>query len=244
MLIYGKNAVAEALQQGQVVRVMLANGVREGTVREVEKLARKAKVPVDRVPRIDIDQAVKTTSHQGIVAELPELEYASEEAPFELAASRNERLLLVLLDHIQDPRNFGAIIRSAEVLGAHGVVGEERRSAPLSAVVAKTAAGATAHIPLVQVKNLARYMDEIKERNVWIYGADPDAKQSPDRIDWDRDAALVIGSEGEGLRRLIREKCDELIGIESQGRLGSLNASVAAGIFLYAINRARSRTDF
>lgn len=244
MLIYGKNAVAEALQQGQVVRVMLANGVREGTVREVEKLARKAKVPVDRVPRIDIDQAVKTTSHQGIVAELPELEYAGEEAPFQLASARNERLLLVLLDHIQDPRNFGAIIRSAEVLGAHGVVTEERRSAPLSAVVAKTAAGATAHIPLVQVKNLARYMDEIKERNVWIYGADPDAKLGPDRIDWDRDAALVIGSEGEGLRRLIREKCDELIGIESQGRLGSLNASVAAGIFLYAISRARSRTDF
>jgi 23S rRNA (guanosine2251-2'-O)-methyltransferase len=239
MLIYGKNAVSEALQQGQAQRVMVALGVRESTVREIEKLARRVRVPVERVPRIALDQALRTTAHQGVVAELPELRYSGEEEPFDLARSRGERLLLVLLDQVQDPRNYGAIIRSAEVLGAHGVVTEERRSAPLSGVVAKTAAGATSHLPLVQVKNLARYLDGLKARNVWIYGADLEATTTPERVDWDRDAALVIGSEGSGLRRLVREKCDETVRIPSSGRVTSLNASVAAGILLYAVQRAR-----
>ena len=242
MLIYGKNAVSEALEQGQAELVMVALGVRESTVRDIEKLARRAKVPVERVPRIQLDQALKTTAHQGVVAELPELRFADEEAPFELAAKRRERLLLVLLDHVQDPRNYGAIIRSAEVLGAHGVVTEERRSAPLSAVVAKTAAGATAHLPVVQVKNLARYMDDLKARNVWIYGADAGSPTTPGLIDWDRDAALVIGAEGSGLRRLVREKCDEVVGIETRGQVSSLNASVAAGVLLYAVQLGRAKS--
>jgi 23S rRNA (guanosine2251-2'-O)-methyltransferase len=241
MLIYGKNAVTEALQQGQAQRVMVALGLREGTVRELEKLARQAGVPLERVPRIDLDQALRTTSHQGVVAELPELRFADEDEPLTLAEKRNERLLLVVLDHVQDPRNYGAIIRSAEVLGAHGVVTEERRSAPLSAVVAKTAAGATAHLPVVQVKNLARYLDDLKGRNVWIYGADPESTTTPERVDWDRDTALVIGSEGSGLRRLVREKCDEIVSIETRGRVGSLNASVAAGILLYAVQQGRKK---
>lgn len=241
MLIYGKNAVSEALEQGQAELVMVALGVRESTVRDIEKLARRARVPVERVPRIQLDQALKTTAHQGVVAELPELRFADEEAPFSLAAKRGERLLLVLLDHVQDPRNYGAIIRSAEVLGAHGVVTEERRSAPLSAVVAKTAAGATAHLPVVQVKNLARYMDDLKARNVWIYGADAGSSTAPGLIDWDRDAALAIGSEGSGLRRLVREKCDEVVGIETRGQVSSLNASVAAGVLLYAVQLGRAK---
>ena len=239
MLIYGKNAVVEAIQQGQVERVMIARGVRESTVRELEKLAGKAGVRVEMVPRIDLDQAVKSTQHQGVVAQLPELDYSAPESPFELARERNEPLFLVLLDHVQDPRNYGAIIRSAEVLGAHGVVTEERRSAPLSAVVAKTAAGATAHLPLVQVKNLSRYLDELKERNVWVYGADGSATNTPDMLDWNRDAPLVIGSEGTGLRRIIRDKCDDLVGIPTRGKVDSLNASVAAGILIYEILRSR-----
>jgi 23S rRNA (guanosine2251-2'-O)-methyltransferase len=243
MLIYGKNAVTEALQQGQAERVMVALGLRESTVRELEKLARQAGVPFERVPRINLDQALRTTAHQGVVAELPELRFAQEDEPMALAAQRGERLLLVLLDHVQDPRNYGAIIRSAEVLGAHGVVTEERRSAPLSAVVAKTAAGATAHLPVVQVKNLARYLDELKSSNVWIYGADPESSTTPDQVDWDRDAALVIGSEGSGLRRLVREKCDEMVSIETRGKVGSLNASVAAGILLYAVQQGRKTSS-
>jgi len=124
-------------------------------------------------------------------------------------------------------------------LGAHGVVTEERRSAPLSAVVAKTSAGASSHLPLVQVKNLPRYMDELKNRGVWLYGAAGDAALRPEQIDWDRPAALVIGSEGTGMRRLVRDKCDDLVTIPMRGQVASLNASVAAGILLYTVLGSR-----
>jgi 23S rRNA (guanosine2251-2'-O)-methyltransferase len=241
MLIYGKNAVIEALQEGQVTRLMLAQGIHPGTARELEKLAKTHDVMVENVPRIQLDQALKTTNHQGVVAEMAELEFSDEEAPFELAKKRNEKLLLVLLDQISDPRNYGAIIRSAEVLGAHGVITEERRSAPLSPVVAKTAAGATSYLPLMQVKNLPRYIDDLKKRNVWIYGAAGDAPNKPKDLDWDRDVALVIGSEGTGMRRLVRDTCDDMVKIPTKGHIESLNASVAAGVLLYAIQSAREK---
>jgi len=240
MLIYGKNAVIEALQEGSVQRLLIANGVQPGTVKQLESLARKQDVPVEHVPRIELDQALKTTRHQGIVAELPELTYAEPEAPFKLAQRRGEKPLLVLLDQITDPHNYGAIIRSAEVLGAHGVVTEERRSAPLSAVVAKTSAGASSHLPLVQVKNLPRYMDELKKRGVWLYGASGDAPNLPSDLDWDRPVGLVIGSEGTGMRRLVREGCDDMVRIPMRGSVASLNASVAAGILIYAVVGSRS----
>lgn len=241
MLIYGKQAVIEALQEGSAERVLVAHGVSPGTLRELQTLARKADADFQLVPRIELDQTLKTTRHQGIAAELPDLTYAEPDAPFKLAEKRREKPLLVLLDGITDPHNYGAIIRSAEVLGAHGVVTEERRSAPLSAVVAKTSAGASSHLPLVQVKNLPRYMDELKARGVWLYGASGDAALRPEGIDWDRAAALVIGSEGTGMRRLVRDKCDDLIAIPMRGKVASLNASVAAGILLYGVIGARER---
>ena len=239
MFIYGKNAVTEALQQGQVTQVLLAQGLHKGTVKDLDKLARAQDVSVRHVPRIELDQLLKTTNHQGVVAELPELEFADPEAPFKLAEKRGERLLLVLLDQLNDPRNYGAIIRSAEGLGAHGVVTEERRSAPLSAVAVKASAGAASYLPLVQVKNLPRYIEGLKQRNVWIYGAAGEAAQTADRFDWDRDVALVIGSEGTGMRRLVRDKCDETVSISMRGQINSLNAAVAAGILIHAIASSR-----
>jgi len=239
MIIYGRNAVTEALGQGQVERLLVARGLNPNATRQYEKLARQAGVPVHMVPRIELDRLVRTTSHQGVAAELPDLSYSDRDAPLELAQARGEQLFLVLLDQVQDPHNYGAIIRSAEVLGAHGVVTEERRSAPLSPVVAKTAAGAASHLPLVQVKNLPRYIDELKEQNVWVYAADSDSGVAPDELDWQRDVALVIGSEGSGLRRLVREKCDAALTVHTRGEIGSLNASVAAGILLYAGLNAR-----
>ena len=240
MLIYGKNAVIEALQEGHAERIFVAHGVQPGTVKQLQSLARKVDAGFELVPRAQLDQTLKTTRHQGIAAELPDLQYAEPDAPFKLAEKRQEKPLLVLLDQITDPHNYGAIIRSAEVLGAHGVVTEERRSAPLSAVVAKTSAGASSHLPLVQVKNLPRYIDEIKARGVWLYGASGEATQRPEQIDWDRPAALLIGSEGTGMRRLVRDKCDELIAIPMRGKVASLNASVAAGILLYSILGSRA----
>lgn len=229
----------EALRGGEVERILIAKGVKASTIEPLERLAAAAGVAVDHVPRIELDQRLKTTNHQGVAAELPELAYSDPEAPFELARNRGERVLLVLLDQVTDPRNYGAIIRGAEVLGAHGVVTEARRSAPLSPVVAKASAGATSYLPLVQVTNLNRYIDDLKERNVWVYGADGSAERAPWDIDWVRDAALVIGSEGSGLRRLVREKCDELVKIPMRGQIGSLNASVAAGILIHEVVRGR-----
>lgn len=232
MFIYGKNSVIEALDSGQVNILLLAKGLNKQTVHQLEKIAKKTKTQVKFVARIEMDQLLKTTKHQGIVAELDDFEYSDQEAPFEIAKKKGEQLLLVILDQINDPRNYGAIIRSAEALGAHGVISEERRSAPLSATVIKVAAGAANHIPIVQVKNLARYIDQIKERNVWIYGAAGEAYNESKDIDWDRDIALVIGSEGSGLRRLIRDKCDDTLKIPLRGKIDSLNASVAAGILI------------
>lgn len=239
MLIYGKQAVTEALQEGRAERVFVAHGVAPGTVRALQTLARREGASLELVPRIQLDQALKTTRHQGIAAELPDLHYADPEAPFRLAEARSEKPLMVLLDGITDPHNYGAVVRSAEVLGAHGVVTEERRSAPLSAVVAKVSAGASSHLPLVQVKNLPRYMEELKRRGVWLYGAAGEAGLRPEQIDWDRPAALAIGSEGAGLRRLVRESCDDLVAIPMRGKIASLNASVAAGVLLYAAVNSR-----
>lgn len=239
MLIYGRHAVAEALREGQVVRVFLARGIERAARQEFAAAARTADVPVEEVPRIELDQAVRSTHHQGVVAEVAELGYADPEAPFELARDRSERLLLVCLDHVTDPRNYGAIIRSAEALGAHGVVSEARRSAPLSPVVAKTAAGATAHLPLLQVTNLPRYLEELKERGVWVYGSAGDGERAVREVDWDRDVAIVIGAEGEGMRRLVRARCDEVVHLKLRGRTNSLNAGVAAALLVHEIASAR-----
>jgi len=245
VLIYGRNAVLEALKQGQTQRVLVARGVHPGLLAELRREAARAGADLEEVPRVQLDQALKTTQHQGVAAELPEVRSSQLEDAYALAEERGERLLLVLLDHLTDPRNVGAIVRSAEALGAHGVVTEERRSAPLSAVAVKASAGATSLLPVIVVKNLARTIDELKERGVWVYGAAPAAAGAvaPEQVDWDRDAALVIGSEGSGMRRLVTERCDGLVTIPMTGRIGSLNASVAAGILLYAVARGRERAQ-
>lgn len=239
MLIYGRHAVEAALASGSAVRVFVARGVRPGTVRELEERARDAGVPFELVPRIELDRSLKTTQHQGIAAEVVELRYADPEAPFELAAARGERALLVALDQITDPRNYGAIIRSAEALGAHGVLTEARRSPPLSPTVAKTAAGAASYLPLVQVTNLPRALEALKERGLWVFGGAGDAPQAAHEVDWDRAVVLVIGAEGTGLRRLVRERCDDLVRIELRGRIASLNAAAAATVLLYEIGLGR-----
>jgi 23S rRNA (guanosine2251-2'-O)-methyltransferase len=239
MLIYGRQAVLTALREGQVRRLFLANGIERATRAEFLREAQRAGVPSEDLPRIELDQALRTTRHQGVAAEIAELAFAEPEAPFELAARRGERLLLLCLDHVTDPRNYGAIVRSAEALGAHGVVTEARRSAPLSPVVAKTSAGATAHLPLLQVTNLPRYLAELKERAVWVYGAAADGARGPRELDWDRDVALVIGSEGEGMRRVVRAACDELVALPLRGRTPSLNAAVAAALLVHEALMAR-----
>jgi 23S rRNA (guanosine2251-2'-O)-methyltransferase len=239
VIIYGRQPVREAFRSGQVQRVLLANGIEAKAEREFRNLAARANVPTDMVPKIALNQTLRTGRHQGVAAELGEVSLAEPETPIQLAKERGEFLLLVVLDQVQDPRNYGAIIRSAEALGAHGVVSEQRRGAPLSAIAVKTSAGATAHLPIVQVTNLVRYLKTLKRQNVWIYGALTATANTVETIDWKRDAALIIGSEGRGLRRLVTETCDDLVSIPLSGKSDSLNASVAAGILLHDIQASR-----
>jgi 23S rRNA (guanosine2251-2'-O)-methyltransferase len=211
MLIYGRNPVLEALREGQVGQVWVAKGVETWLLKELDKLGASYKL----VPRIELDQMVRTTQHQGLVAEIEEATYADPQAPFLVAKKRGEQVLLVVLDGITDPRNYGAIIRSAFALGAHGVVTEERRSAPLSALVMKASAGTASKIPLVQVsKTIAE-------------------------LDYQRPLAVVVGSEGEGMRRLVAEHCDELARIPLAEGAESLNAAVALGVVLYQAGLSR-----
>jgi 23S rRNA (guanosine2251-2'-O)-methyltransferase len=235
MLIYGRNPVLEALREGQVRQVWVARGVEAWLLKELDNLGAAYKL----VPRIELDQMVRTTQHQGLVAEIEEATYSDPEAPFRLAQKRGEQVLLVVLDGITDPRNYGALIRSAFALGAHGVVSEERRSAPLSALVLKASAGMARKIPLVQVKNIARYLRQLKQQGVWIYGTSGKASKTIDQLDYLRPLAIVIGSEGEGMRRLVAEHCDELARIPLAPGAESLNAAVALGVVLYQAGLSR-----
>ena len=228
MWIYGRNPVLEALRAGRARRVLVARGVEGWLLKELERLG----APYTLVPRIELDTLLRTTHHQGIAAEVEDPPYASLEDALRLAASRKEPPLLVALDGVTDPRNYGAMIRSALALGAHGVVSEERRAAPLSPLALKASAGAALKLPVVKVKAL-------KEEGLWVYGLDVRGEKAPWELDYARPLVLVVGSEGEGMRRLVRETCDELFRIPIREEAESLNASVALGIALYQARLAR-----
>ena len=235
MWIYGRNPVLEALRAGRARRVLVARGVEGWLLQERERLG----APSTLVPRIELDTLLRTTHHQGIAAEVEDPPYASLEDALRLAASRKEPPLLVALDGVTDPRNYGAMIRSALALGAHGVVSEERRAAPLSPLALKASAGAALKLPVVKVKNLPRTLKALKEEGLWVYGLDVRGEKAPWELDYARPLVLVVGSEGEGMRRLVRETCDELFRIPIREEAESLNASVALGIALYQARLAR-----
>jgi len=215
--------------------VLVARGVEKKFLKKLHEEG----INYELVPRIEIDQLVKSTHHQGIAAEIADVALSDGLEPLRLAKKHGEEPLLLLLDGVTDPRNYGAIIRSAEALGAHGVISEARRSAPLSAVAVKTSAGAAYHLPLAQVTNLPRYIEEIKKQGVWVYGLAGEADTQLTQADFDRPLALVIGSEGAGLRRLVRQRCDQILAINMRGKTSSLNAAVAAGIALHWAAAAR-----
>jgi len=235
MWIYGRNPVLEALRAGRARRVLVARGVEGWLLKELERLG----APYTLVPRIELDTLLRTTHHQGIAAEVEDPPYASLEDALRLAASRKEPPLLVALDGVTDPMNYGAMIRSALALGAHGVVSEERRAAPLSPLALKASAGAALKLPVVKVKNLPRTLKALKEEGLWVYGLDVRGEKAPWELDYARPLVLVVGSEGEGMRRLVRETCDELFRIPIREEAESLNASVALGIALYQARLAR-----
>ena len=239
-LIEGRNAVIEALRAGGTIdKIYLAKGDTDKTLGHIASTARAAGVVVVEADRRKLDAMSRTHAHQGVIALAAVREYATVESILQSAADRGEPPLLVVCDEISDPHNLGAIIRTAECSGAHGVIIPKRRSAGLTAVVGKTSAGAVAYLPVARVPNIAALLKDLKKQGVWVFGTAAEGTTSLYQADLKGPAAIVIGSEGDGMTRLVRENCDFLVSIPMKGRISSLNASAAAAILLYEAVRQR-----
>jgi len=243
--LYGVNPLLEALRAGDRVpsEIMLAEGARDERLRELIELAGIRNVTVKRVPRAAIDRAVGNTHHQGVLARVTRAHYADIDdlmSAIGAGVGSESEPLIVVLDGVEDPRNLGAILRTAECAGVDGVFVPERRAAGLTDAVAKAAAGAVEHVPVARATNLNRLIEQLKERNVWVVGAVADASMNYTEWDWTRPSAVVLGGEGAGLHRLVRENCDVLVRIPVRGKIQSLNVSVAGGIILYEALRQRT----
>ncbi|HJB46355.1 MAG TPA: 23S rRNA (guanosine(2251)-2'-O)-methyltransferase RlmB [Candidatus Mediterraneibacter surreyensis] len=239
LVIEGRNAVLEAYRSGRTVdKLFVLDGCQDGPVRTIVREAKKHGSLINFVSRERLNQLTQTGKHQGVIAYAAAYDYSDIEDMFKLASERGEDPFLILLDGIEDPHNLGAIIRTANVAGAHGVIIPKRRAAGLTATVAKTSAGALNYTPVAKVTNLAKTIDELKEKGMWFVCADMDGDLMYD-LNLTGPVGLVIGNEGEGVSRLVREKCDFIAGIPMKGEITSLNASVAGGILAYEIVRQR-----
>lgn len=239
-IIEGRNAVIEALRAGETIdKIYLQKGETDKTLGHIASKARAAGVVVVEADRRKLDAMSLTHSHQGIIAVAAVRAYATVEDILSIAEARGEKPLLVVCDEISDPHNLGAIIRTAECAGAHGVVIPKRRSAGLTAVVAKSSAGAVSYMPVARVPNIPALLKDLKKQGIWVFGAAAEGTVSLYGADFKNAAAIVIGSEGDGMTRLVRENCDFLVSIPMKGRISSLNASAAAAILLYEALRQR-----
>lgn len=239
-ILAGRNPVVEALRAGRPInKIYVAKNLKPSTAAEVTALAREKRVPVQRVDKQVLDRLAAGALHQGIIAGVAPYDYADLDDI--LAAAGDADPLLVLLDGINDPHNLGAIIRSTDAAGAHGVIIPGRRSAAVTPVVARASAGAVEFVPVARVGNLAATIDRLKERGIWVAGADPAAEQLVWDAPLDGPLAVVVGGEDKGISRLVREKCDLLVRLPMAGKVNSLNASVAAALVLFEAARRRNR---
>lgn len=238
-IIFGRNSVGEAIKAGRPLdSVLVAKGERSGSVPKILADAKSSDIPIKEVDRKKLDYMCGHANHQGIIAVGAVKAYSSVDDIFDLAAQRGEEPFIIVCDEIEDPHNLGAIIRTAEAAGAHGVIVPKRRSAPLSFTVSKTSAGAVEFMHVARVTNIVQTLDELKQRGVWIYCADMDGEPFYG-ADLKGAVALVVGSEGKGVGRLVKQKCDVVLSMPMKGRINSLNASVAAGILMYEISKQR-----
>ncbi len=238
--IEGRNAVTEALRAGTALdKLYIARGETDHTLGRIAAQARKSGVVVVECDRRKLDAMSETHSHQGVIAVAAAQAYAAVEDILQRAADRGEPPLVVVCDEISDPHNLGAIIRTAECAGAHGVIIPKRRSAGLTAVVAKTSAGAVSYLPVARVPNIPSLLKDLQKRGLWIFGTAAGGTTALYDADLRSPAAIVIGSEGDGMGRLVREGCDFLVSIPMKGHISSLNASAAAAILLYEALRQR-----
>ena len=239
-LIIGRNSVLEALRAGRAIdSLLVARGERSGSIGRILAEGSEKGIVIKEVDAKKLDFLCGRGNHQGVAAYAAAHAYACVADLLALAQQRGEAPFLIICDELEDPHNLGAIIRTAEAAGAHGVIIPKRHAASLSFSVSKAAAGALEYLPVARVGNLAATLDELKKQGLWIYGADMDGTPFCE-TDYSGPAALVIGSEGRGLGRLIKEKCDFIVSLPMKGKINSLNASVAAGILMYEIARQRA----
>lgn len=239
-MIIGKNPVLEAIRSGRTIhKILLSDAINKRIEQDMMKQAKKNKVIVQKVPRKKLDQ-LTDGSHQGVLAYVSNYSYFTIDDILQNAANRQELPFIMILDELEDPHNLGAILRTADAAGAHGIIIPKRRSALLTQTVAKASAGAIEHIPVARVTNIGRAIDYLKEKHIWVVGTDETGEKDYRTLDGHTAIALVIGNEGNGMTRLVKEKCDWLVQLPMQGNIPSLNASVAASLLMYEIFRKRN----
>lgn len=238
----GRNPVFEALKSDRAInKVLISKGDREGSIRQIVALAREKGIVVQEVERSILDNLSSTHAHQGVIAYAAVKEYVEVEDILKIAVDKGEAPFIIILDEISDAHNLGSVLRTANAVGAHGVVIPKRRAVGLTSAVAKASAGAVEYVPVARVTNIAQTIEYLKKKNVWVVGTDSTGEKSFFKSDLKGSIALVIGSEGEGMGKLVREKCDFVVNIPMMGQIPSLNASVAAAVVMYEILKQRSK---
>lgn len=238
-MIFGRNAVLEALRSGREIdKLFVAKGSNSGPLVPIIEKGRARKILIKEVPTNKLDFMSGNATHQGVIALIPAQSYCSIDDIFAFAQEKNEKPFIIICDGIEDPHNLGAIIRTAEATGVHGIIIPKHRSVTVNATVAKSASGALEYMKICKVTNIPNTIDELKKRGVWIFGADMDGNNWYES-DYTYPTALIIGSEGNGIGRLTKEKCDQIISMPMCGKINSLNASVAAGVLMYEVAKQR-----
>lgn len=239
-IVIGRNGVIEALKSKTTVeQILVSNADKEGSILKIIGMAKEKSIVIKEVDRKKLDSMSAGESHQGVIAVVTPFRYCEVADILKVAKDREENPFIVILDEIEDPHNLGSIIRTAELCGVHGVIIPKRRNVGVTPTVYKTSAGAVNYMKIAKVANINSVIDELKKENIWIYGADGSAENYSYNVDFKGGAALVIGSEGKGISKLTREKCDMLVKIPMAGNVNSLNASVAAGIMMYEVLKSR-----
>ena len=238
--VEGRNSVTELLKSGKDInKLYVQKGEKHGSINEIIKLAKQNKVVITELDRAKLDQMSESHNHQGVIAIVPPYEYCDVDEILEYAKSKNESPFILILDGIEDPHNLGSIIRTAETAGVHGIIIPKRRACGVNSTVSKVSAGAVQHMKIARVNNINETIKFLKQNDIWICGTDGQAKTYYYQQDFKMPVAIIIGSEGYGMSRLVKENCDFLVKIPMKGKITSLNASVSAGIVMYEATRQR-----
>lgn len=238
--VEGRNAVLELLESGKDInKILISDGEKHGSINKIIAIAKERRIVISQIAKAKLNQIAQTPNHQGVIAIVPPFDYCEVEDILEEANRKQEKPFILILDQIEDPHNLGSIIRTAETAGVHGIIIPKRRAALVNSTVSKVSAGAVEHMKIARVNNLNEAIKQLKENDIWICGTDMDTKQYYYDENYQGAIAIVIGSEGYGMNRLVKENCDFLVKIPMKGKVTSLNASVSAGIIMYEVVKQR-----